>query len=297
MSVKPKQQRTIGARVELAGVGVHGGEPCRLVMHPAGAGEGVVFRRVDRGDALIPAILENVVAAEYGVTVANADGVSVATVEHLLAALALAGVDNVLIEVDGPETPIMDGSAAAFVRAIADAGVVEQNAPRRQAIVTGAIDIDGGDGRSVIIEPYDGRRIDIEIDFGSCLIGRQTVSLDLDDPQDLVRIATARTFCRAEDIEPLRAAGFIKGGGYENSLVVEGDRLANDEVLRDPYEFALHKALDLVGDFYLLGAPFIGRVRAVKPGHNLNIKAATALGRIVFSAPRAGDREALAASA
>ncbi len=137
----------------------------------------------------------------------------------------------------------------------------------------------GDHERSIEIEPYDGRRIDVEIDFGDCMIGRQNLSLNLDDPADIARLSMARTFCRLHEVEALRGAGLIRGGALTNGLVVDGDRLVNEEPLRDPAEFALHKALDLIGDFYLLGAPLAGRIRAVKPGHDLNTRAARALMR------------------
>ncbi|WP_395076518.1 UDP-3-O-acyl-N-acetylglucosamine deacetylase [Hyphococcus sp.] len=275
---KPSLQRTLSRSVTFAGVGLHSGEPCRAELKPAAAGQGVVFRRTDLSSESneIPACPENVVGADHGTTLANSFGASVATVEHVMAALALTGVDNVVIEVTGPEIPILDGSSAAFVSAIAETGLQTLNAPRRALAVEEMQSIEDGD-RAIHLEPFDGRCIEIEIDFGDCMIGRQTLSLDLNDPKDITRLSAARTFCRLHEVEALRSAGLIRGGALTNGLVVDGHKLLNEEPLRDPAEFALHKALDLIGDLYLLGAPLIGRIRAVKPGHALNTRAALAL--------------------
>lgn len=271
-------QRTLGKSVAFAGVGLHSGESCRIELKPAEAGHGIVFRRADLppGANDIAARPECVVSADHGTTIANEKGASIATIEHLMAALALTGIDNVLIDVEGPEIPILDGSSAAFVAAIAETGVTTLSAERQALLVEEAQTIADGD-RAIHLEPFDGRRIEIEIDFGDCMIGRQTLSLDLDNPKDISRLSRARTFCRLHEVEALQSAGLIRGGALTNGLVVDGHRLVNDEPLRDPAEFALHKALDLIGDLYLLGAPVIGRIRAVKPGHALNTRAALAL--------------------
>ncbi|MEO1136334.1 MAG: UDP-3-O-acyl-N-acetylglucosamine deacetylase [Pseudomonadota bacterium] len=274
----PARQRTVSSRLEFSGVGLHSGEECRINLCPAPQGEGVVFQRADlpAADAIITAKPDSVVRARHGTCLSNSAGASVATVEHLLAALALTGVDNALIEVEGPEIPIMDGSAAAFVAAIADAGVTQQAALREPFVIDAPFDIVDGD-RSIRFEPFDGQRIEIEIDFGDCMIGHQILSLDLGNPEDLVKLSAARTFIRLSEVEALREAGLARGGALSNAIVVDGDQVLNDEPLRDPAEFALHKALDLVGDLYLAGAPVVGRIRAVKPGHELNTRAAAAL--------------------
>lgn len=277
---EPACQRTVSSRIEFSGVGLHSGEDCRISVCPAAAGQGVVFRRVDlsRESAVIHARPENVVRARHGTCLGDSAGVRVSTVEHLLAALALTGVDNAVIEVDGPEIPIMDGSAAAFVAAIAETGVTSQALPRRVIVVETPLEIADGN-KSIRFEPFEGRRIEIDIDFGECIIGRQALSLDLENPEDLVKLATARTFVRLSEVDSLREAGLIRGGTLSNAIVVDGDRVLNDEPLRDPAEFALHKALDLVGDLYLAGAPVIGRIRATRPGHGLNTRAAAMLVR------------------
>lgn len=271
----PAFQRTLSTMVEFAGVGLHSGEDCRAVLKPAGAGEGVVFLRMDLAapENVIAAIPENVTCANHGTTLTNAAGASIATVEHLLAALALTGVDNVVVEVTGSELPILDGSAAAFVTEIAKAGLKKLDASCDPAVITAIDRIADGD-RSITFEPFAGRVMEIEIDFGDCLIGRQSLTLDLDDPAVIARLASARTFCKLHEVEALRKAGLIRGGALSNGIVVDGGRILNQEPLRDAQEFALHKALDLIGDLYLLGRPVIGRIKAVKPGHDLNTRAA-----------------------
>lgn len=274
---EPARQRTIAEEVEFAGVGLHSGEDCLVRLMPAESG-GIFFRSVDSEGAgsLIKAAPENVISADHGTSLANRSGARVGTVEHLMAALALTRIDHAVIEVEGPEVPILDGSAAGFVTAIANTGLTPLAARREPIVIRESTRI-GDESRWIEFEPFAGRRIDIEINFADCLIGRRTLSLDLDDPSDLVRLSTARTFVRLEEVEALKNAGLIRGGALSNALVVDGDKLMNDDALRDREEFALHKALDLLGDLYLTGAPIVGHIRAMRPGHDLNTRAAMAL--------------------
>lgn len=276
---EPARQRTIAEEIEFAGVGLHSGEVCRIRLLPAMA-NGVIFKRrqAKGSSALIKAAPENVVCANHGTCLANRAGVRVGTVEHLMAALALTRIDHLTVEVDGPEIPILDGSAAEFVAGIAETGLTQLAARRRSIVVEEEIRI-GDERRWIEFEPLAGRRLEIDIDFPGCLIGRQSLSLDLDDPSDLVRLATARTFVRLEEVEALKNAGLIRGGALCNALVIDGDKLLNDDPLRDSAEFALHKALDLIGDLYLAGAPVVGRIRAFRPGHDINTRAALALAK------------------
>lgn len=279
-------QATLQCSVEFSGVGLHSGDACRIIVRPAREDTGIVFRRCDlaaensgdRQAVLIAAAPENVARANHGTTLANAHGVSVATVEHLMAAFALFSIDNALVETYGPEIPILDGSSALFANEFRKAGVKMQTSPRRETIVDEAVRIEQ-DGRFVQIEPADGFSLDISIAFEDCMIGRQSVCLHIGEAFDPDRLAKARTFCQLREVEPLRRLGLIRGGSLENSIVVDGARVLNDEPLRDPYEFALHKALDLIGDLYLLGGPIRGAVRAEKPGHDLNVRAARALAK------------------
>ena len=274
-------QHTISQTIEMCGVGLHSGAEVKLVLRPLIADRGVFFRRSDlaecsRDDQLIEATPTQVGMTQLGTTIVNQAGVSVATIEHLMAALALCGVDNVIVDVDGPEIPIFDGSATPFVDEIKRAGLERQSAPRRVVEITDSFIYEEGD-RSISVEPLDHPRLDLSIEFEDCLIGSQSLSVRLDCPRSRDRLAFSRTFCRLEEIECMRTAGLIRGGSLENAIVVDGDRVLNEETLRDPKEFALHKALDLIGDLYLLGGPILGHIQASKPGHDLNTKFARAL--------------------
>ncbi len=295
-------QTTVKAQAQFAGVGLHTGGECRISTLPAPAGSGIVFRRCDidpdgtanRLSTLIHAAPENVVGSDHGTRLANGYGASVSTVEHLMAAFALLSIDNVIVDVDGPEIPIFDGSADHLVAGLKQAGLQAQDAARSPIVIAEPILVTDGD-RLIEFTPSDTGSIDIDIDFGDCLIGRQSLSVDLSSPADCDRLAKARTFCRLHEVDGLRSAGLIRGGSLENSLVVDGPALLNDQPLRDPHEFALHKALDLVGDLYLLGRPVRGAIRAVKPGHDLNVRAALAVARSVSTG--AQEARLLAATA
>lgn len=279
-------QATLQESVEFSGVGLHSGDACRIIVRPAAEDDAIVFRRCDLaarngGDKrsyLISATPENVTRAHHGTTLGNAQGASVATVEHLMAAFALCSIDNALVEVFGPEIPILDGSSALFVSAFRKAGVKRQRAPRREIAIDDPVRVEAGD-RYIQIDPADAFSLSISIEFEDCLIGRQSISLQFDESLDEERLAKSRTFCRLHEVESLRQSGLIRGGSLENSIVVDGSRVVNAEQLRDPHEFALHKALDLIGDLYLLGAPICGAIRAEKPGHDLNVRAALAAAR------------------
>ncbi len=278
------RQRTLSSPVELTGVGLHSGAPCRIVIRPVSEHSGIIFRRSDletdvrggRKHLLIPAHPANVARTHNGTTLANSDGVSVMTVEHLMAAFALLSVDNAFVDVCGEEIPILDGSAAPFVNALTEAGLTAQNARREEVTLEKPIEVRKGE-RFIRIEPADRFRLDVAIAFEDCMIGRQSLSISLSDPAALDRLAQSRTFCQLREIEALRSAGLVKGGSLENSLVVDGQRLYADQELRDPEEFVLHKALDLLGDLYLLGGALNAAVTAEKPGHDLNVCAAQAI--------------------
>ena len=276
-------QATIGGSVSFTGIGVHNGKKSRVVLKPAKADAGIIFHRSDLAgsddisDATIHAHPTAVTCAQLGTRIENAFGVSVSTIEHLMAALAICEIDNVIVEVSSPELPIMDGSAAPFVEEIQAVGIHKLNATRRPINIDEVVEESDGE-RFIRIEPAAERVLDVTIDFEDAVIGRQSVSLNLDDAAAVMkRVAPARTFCRLSDVEAMRAAGFSQGGSLANAIVVDADRMLNEQGLRDPEEFALHKALDLIGDLYLLGAPLNGRITAFKPGHDLNTKMARRL--------------------
>ena len=262
------QQTTLAKPVALSGVGVHSAAPVEAVLRPAGADSGVVFRLED--GALIMATAASITDTRFSTTLGSG-GRTIATVEHLLAALAITGVDNLLIDVDAGEMPILDGSAAPFVEAIDRAGLKHLAAARTVIRVIAPIEVTDGE-RSIRAEPHEGRLLDIAIRFEDAAIGAQALTLNLDHPGDLRRLAEARTFCRLAEVTALRAAGFSRGGSLDNAIVVDGGRVLNPAGLRDPAEFALHKALDLVGDLRLAGAPILARISAVRPGHDLNAR-------------------------
>lgn len=260
------RQTTLLRAVSISGVGLHTGAEARATLRPAGADSGIVFRR---NGAAIPACVAAISDTRLGTTLADAGGACVRTVEHLMAAVAIASIDNLVVDVAGDEMPILDGSAAPWLDAIEGAGLDRLDAPRMFIKVLSPVEESNG-VRSIRAIPHDGRRLEIAIDFGAGAIGAQSLTIDLDDAASLRRLARARTFCHLADIEAMRGAGLGNGGSLDNAIVVDGDRILNPAGLRDPDEFVLHKALDLVGDLALAGAPILGAIVARQPGHGLN---------------------------
>jgi UDP-3-O-[3-hydroxymyristoyl] N-acetylglucosamine deacetylase len=207
----------------------------------------------------------------------DASGASVSTVEHLLAALSGLRVDNVLIEIDGPETPIMDGSAAVFVSAIDSVGTAQQSRPRRHLKIVEPLRVDCDGAFAEFLPAERGFRLDVEIEFESPVIGRQRRVFDLEPASFRREIARARTFGFVSDVKRLWEAGYARGSSLENSVAIDGDAILNPEGLRYTDEFVRHKALDAVGDLSLVGAPIIGQYRTYRPGHSLNAMALEAL--------------------
>ncbi|HKT53269.1 MAG TPA: UDP-3-O-acyl-N-acetylglucosamine deacetylase [Caulobacteraceae bacterium] len=276
-------QHTLAAPAIFAGVGLHCGRHIRCAILPAPSGAGISFIRTDiEGDNRIEASALSVVQTHLGTVIGNAAGASVSTVEHLMSALAALGVDNAVVEVDGPEAPIMDGSAEPFVRTLDHAGLRRQDAPRRYIEIMSPIEVCEGGKRAALL-PADGFEMSVEIDFPSAAIGRQRIDLALDEATFRTELSHSRTFGFLHEVEALRAAGLARGGSLENCLVIDGDELVNAEGARTPDEFVRHKALDVLGDLYLLGAPLIGRFEAVAPGHTIN----NALARAVLAQPTA----------
>lgn len=242
-----------------------------MSLHPAEPDTGVVFRRTDLSgdDTLIPARFDNVSDTRLCTTLSNEAGVSVSTVEHLLAALAGCGLDNVVVEINAPELPIMDGSSEPFVFLIDCAGTVAQNAPRRAIRILKQIDVDDGE-TSARVEPWAGSTINIELEFETAVIGRRSLFVDMMEGSFREDLSRARTFGFLHEVEALQAAGLARGGSMENAVVISGDTVLNEGGLRFDDECARHKALDCVGDLYLAGAPIIGHFHGVRPGHAIN---------------------------
>ncbi len=264
-------QHTVAAPAIFAGVGVHTGQHVRVSIRPAPAGSGVTFVRTDIHDRdnRVPALGDAVTQTRLGTVISNAAGVSVATIEHLMAAMAALGVDNAVVELDGPEVPIMDGSAEPFVQMLDRAGLREQDAPRRFIEILETVEVTEP-GKRASLSPSDSFEMMFEIVFDSPVIGRQVVDLPVDEQSFREELSNCRTFGFAHEVDALRQAGLARGGSLENCVVIEGDAVINPEGLRRPDEFVRHKALDAVGDLYLLGAPLLGRFEGVCAGHGLN---------------------------
>ena len=274
------RQTTLRNRAAVSGIGVHSGLPATLTMLPAAADTGIVFVRcgVDgRPDREVRANVRSVTATEFATVLGNADGPLCATAEHVLAALAGLGVDNAVIEIDGPEVPIMDGSAAEFVAAVDRAGVVTLPAPRRYLQILKPVRVAKDDSYGELRPYSQGFRIELEIDFAHPLIGRQGLALDIDPNSFRRELSRARTFGFMRDVAKLWSAGYALGASFENTLVINEHRLLNPEGLRFVDEFARHKALDAIGDLALAGAPLLGAYRSVRGGHTLNHAVLSAL--------------------
>ncbi|PZN98952.1 MAG: UDP-3-O-[3-hydroxymyristoyl] N-acetylglucosamine deacetylase [Alphaproteobacteria bacterium] len=272
MSVRfDHRQRTTIAPAIIAGVGVHTGDRVRLAVRPAAEGTGIVFVRTDIKDRdnRIPVSGEAVVDARLNTMIENAAGVRLSTIEHLMAAFAALGISNAVIEVDGPELPILDGSALQFVQLLDRAGFRRQSAPVRYIEILEPIRVLDGD-KSAALLPCDRYEMRFEIDFATPVIGNQVIDFVVDEQTFRDEIMAARTFGFAHEVEALRRAGLARGGSLENAVVIDGDQILNPGGLRMEREFVRHKALDAIGDLYVLGAPLLGRYEGVKAGHAIN---------------------------
>lgn len=271
------QQSTLKAPIGCSGIGLHSGRRIALRILPAAVNTGLVLRRTDlERDNEIPLRWTHVVDTTLATTVGNKSGCRVGTVEHLMAALAGCEIDNAIVEVDGPEIPVFDGSAAPFVFLIECAGTVAQWAPRRAIKVLKSVAVFDA-GKRMSIRPSGTFSVEFEIDFESRAIARQTLALDVTTGVFKAEIARARTFGFVHEVERLKQAGLARGGSLENAVVIADDRVLNEEGLRFADEFVRHKMLDCIGDLYLAGAPIIGRVQALRSGHNLNHRLLEAL--------------------
>jgi UDP-3-O-[3-hydroxymyristoyl] N-acetylglucosamine deacetylase len=264
-------QHTVRSPALFAGVGVHTGAYTRVAVRPAATDSGIVFVRTDVTDRdnCVLAAPETVVKTQLGTVIGNAQGVTVATIEHLMAALVMLGVDNAVVELDGPEMPIMDGSSLPFIKILDRAGVRMQDAPRRYIEILDTVEVVEGDKRAAL-KPAEGFEVAFEIRFPTAVIGTQAIDLEMDGEAFRAELADCRTFGFVHEVEALRAMGLARGGSLENVVVIEGDRVLNPEGLRRPDEFVRHKALDAIGDLYVLGAPILGRFEGELAGHAIN---------------------------
>ena len=277
--MKVSRQTTLRSQASVTGVGVHSGLAVTLTLGPAPIDAGFIFVRtgLEGGDREFRATAQSVTSTELATALGDRDGALVSTTEHVLAALRGMGVDNATIEVDGPEVPIMDGSAASFVAAIDQAGILTQSAPRRFIQVLKPVQVTAGRSFGEI-KPYAGAfRAEVEIDFDNPVIGRQSYVLELTPERFRREVARARTFGCMSDVARLWNAGFARGASFENSVVFDDERLLNREGLRFSDECVRHKVLDVIGDLALAGLPLHGAFRSVRGGHKLNHAVLTAL--------------------
>ncbi len=282
------RQGTLARAIGCEGAGLHSGRPVEMRILPADDDSGIRFRRTDvaRGAGEILARWDSVVDTKLCTVLGNRHGTRLATVEHLMAALVGAGVDNAVIEIDGPEIPAMDGSAAPFLDLFAAAGTVEQDTVRRAIRILKPVCVTEP-GKRVALSPAPDYRLDVTIDFPNRAIARQTVACSLRRDAFRRDIAPARTFGFFEEVAELQAAGYARGGSLENAVVICGQTIMNPEGLRFPDEFVRHKMLDAIGDLFLAGAPILGRFEGVCLGHTLNNRLLKAL----FADPTAGTWE------
>ncbi|HZL41373.1 MAG TPA: UDP-3-O-acyl-N-acetylglucosamine deacetylase [Pseudolabrys sp.] len=278
--MKGAKQTTLRDHIAVSGIGVHSGSPVTLTLHPADDDTGIVFQRVSADGATereIRADVRAVTATEFATVLGDAKGPLCSTAEHLLAALRGLHVDNVVVEIDGPEVPIMDGSAAAFVEALDQAGLTTRALPRRYIEVIKPVHV-SKDGAHGELRPYEhGFRVEAEIEFDHPLIGKQALALDIEPDTFRREIARARTFGFMKDVAKLWSAGYALGASFANTLVVTEDRVLNPEGLRFTDEFVRHKILDAIGDLALAGQPLIAAYRTIRGGHKLNHAVLSAL--------------------
>lgn len=271
-------EQTLGESGRLSGIALHTGVRAHLTLKPAPAGSGITIVRTDLADRPGgPALAANVVDCRRATTLRCGTAV-VHTAEHVLAALRGCGVDNAVIEMDGPEPPIVDGSAQAYVRLIEEAGIRPQERPRRLLRITRPVAVELGESCLVIL-PADCFRITCTVQFGTSEMGCQHLALPVDVETFRTELAGARTFCGYHEIEALMVAGLIRGGSLDNAVILKDGATISKDGLRFPDELVRHKMLDLVGDLSLVGRAVLGHVVAIKPGHRINVECARAIAR------------------
>ncbi|HEX4741518.1 MAG TPA: UDP-3-O-acyl-N-acetylglucosamine deacetylase [Caulobacteraceae bacterium] len=280
----PELQHTLATAVQFQGVGIHTGLQICGRIEPARPDTGICFIRTDVADCdpEVPARAERVTETRLGTVISNADGVSVSTVEHLMASLSGLAIDNAVVFIDGPEVPIMDGSCAPFVDLLDRAGRRLQARPRRYVEILEPVVVEDGDKRVALV-PADGFEVAFEILFEEPAIGRQSLDLAVDEATFRDELAEARTFGFLREVEALRAAGLARGGSMDNVVVIDGGAVLNAGGLRRCDEFVRHKMLDAIGDMALLGGPILGRYEGRYAGHAMN----NALARALLARPNA----------
>lgn len=277
-------QMTIAQKAQFRGVGLHTGAAVRLAILPAPIDHGIVFSRTDLGGARVAARWDQVTPSQLSTLLDNGEGVTVSTVEHVMAAIAGTGITNALVEVNGPEVPILDGSSAIFVQGILDAGLEPQDAPLRAIRILKPVEVQRGEAFARL-SPADHLEIHFDIDFADAAIGHQEKRLDMANGSFVHELMDSRTFCRLADVDYMQANGLALGGTFLNAVVVDGDKVLSPGGLRHKDEAVRHKMLDAMGDLALAGAPILGRYTGHRAGHAMT----NALLREVFATPAAWE--------
>lgn len=273
-------RRTIGTEVSCEGVALHAGRTVRMSLVPSAAGRGIVFRRADLGGQVIPARYDHVSETRLGTVIHDGAGASVGVVEHLMAAIAGAGIDDLEVVLDGPEPPILDGDALSYLVVLDGAGFVESTIPRRRLWIKKRVTAENGEAYATL-EPAGALSFAFDIQFSSAAVGRQVLSWSFSPEGFRREIAPARTFGFISELEALNRMGLARGASFDNTLAIEGDRVVNAERMRFGDEFVRHKILDALGDLALAGGPIVGRFEGHRSGHALN----NALLRALFADP------------
>ena len=275
MAVSPTElQCTLARPVEVGGIGVHSGRYIDVKLHPARASHGIIFHRTDvvESDNVIPATIHYAVPHQLCTRIQNQDGIGINTIEHFMAAFHGLGIDNLLIEIDGPEMPILDGSATPIINLLTKAGIEKQSVAKQVLVIVDDVEIDLGNGRHARLSPNEQLELDVCIDFDDSLIGQQSLVYSHDTSTFESNLADARTFCMLKDVEAMRNSGLARGGSLDNAVVVHDGAVLNDGGLRSDDEFVRHKALDCLGDLYLFGMAVRAKLTASRPGHALSTK-------------------------
>lgn len=262
-------QRTLKQEVVFEGIGLHTGRYSKVRLNPAQRDTGIIFTRTDK-EIAIKASVGSVTDTAFSTTLGY-DGVKIRTVEHILSAFSGLGIDNLIVEVNGPEIPILDGSSIELISQILNGGIAKQGKKRSYIRVTKPVVFTDGHAEIAVL-PYNGRRITYRIHFNHYLLGEQKLSLEITEENFVKEIAPARTFGFLKDVEYLKANGFARGGSFENAIILGRDGVLNSSGLRFKDEFVRHKMLDLIGDFSLIGFPIYGHIVASKAGHTTNLK-------------------------
>ena len=261
-------QKTLVSPVKFSGIGLHSGQKSEITINPAKENEGIVFKRIDlKENNIIEANFKNVSSAKLCTTLENKHGAKVSTVEHLLAALYITGIDNAFVEINCEEIPIMDGSSKDFLTVLAETNLINQTKKRKYLKISDKIELVDGE-KKISIEPHNSLEVDFQLKYENKIIGKQKNIIDF-QKDDLKDVSSSRTFCLFEDIEKIKKNGLAKGGSLENAVVVDKDKILNNEGLRNDKEFVNHKILDLSGDFMLSGHRILGKVICYQGGHEL----------------------------